>query len=69
MKKLIKTRTLLKIMIEKDRAIQIGRPLTDMSINESIKEMEDLEESCNRYRNAFLFLVGLCFGLLLLNLL
>jgi hypothetical protein len=48
MKKLIKTRTLLKIMIEKDRAIQVGRPLTDMSINESIKEMEDLEKSCNR---------------------
>ena len=69
MKKLIKTRTLLKIMIEKDRAIQMGRPLTDMSINESIKEMEDLEKSYNRYRNAFLFLAGLGFGRLLLNLL
>lgn len=67
MKKLIKTRTLLKIMIEKDRVIQIGRPLTDMSINESIKEMEDLEKSCNRYRNAFFFLAGLVFSGLLLN--
>jgi len=69
MKKLIKTRTLLKIMIEKDRAIQMGRPLTDISINESIKEMEDLEKNYNRYRNAFLFLAGLGFGRLLLNLL
>jgi hypothetical protein len=69
MKKLIKTRALLKIMIEKDRAIQMGKPLTDMSINESIKEMEDLEKSSNRYRNAFLFLAGLCFVRLLLNLL
>ena len=69
MKKLIKTRKLLKELIEKDRTIQMGSPFTDMSINESIKEMEDLEKSCNRYRNAFLFLAGLGFGRLLLNLL
>ena len=69
MKKLIKTRKLLKELIEKDRTIQMGSPFTDMSINESIKEMEDLEKSYNRYRNAFLFLAGLGFGRLLLNLL
>lgn len=69
MKKLIKTRKLLKELIEKDRAIQMGRPLTDMSINESIKEMEDLEKSCNRYRNTFLFFAGLFLGQLLINLL
>jgi hypothetical protein len=57
MKKLIKTRTLLKIMIEKDRAIQIGRPLTDMSINESIKEIEDLEFQSFFYRIAFFIMV------------
>ena len=69
MKKLIKKSKLLKELIEKDTIIQMGRPLTDMSINESIKEMEDLEKSCNRYINAFLFLAGLVFGMLLLNLL
>jgi hypothetical protein len=64
MKKLIKTRTLLKIMIEKDRAIQVGRPLTDMSINESIKEMEDLEFQSFFYRIAFFIMVGINLWLL-----
>ena len=69
MSRLIKTRKLLKELIDKDRVIQMGRPFTDMSINESIKEMDDLEKSNNRYRNAFLFFAGLFLGQLLINLL
>lgn len=69
MKKLIKTRKLLKELIDKDRTIQIGKPITDFSINESVKEMDDLEKSNNRYRNAFLFFAGLFLGQLLINLL
>lgn len=69
MRRLIKTRKLLKELIDKDRVIQMGRPFTDISINESIKEMDDLEKSNNRYKNAFLFFAGLFLGQLLINLL
>jgi len=57
--KLIKTRKLLKDFIEKDRNLQIGRPVTDISINESIKEIEKLEKRYIMYRYSFWFVTSL----------
>ena len=57
--KLIKTRKLLKDLIEKDRNLQIGRPVTDISINESIKEIEKLEKRYIMYRYSFWFVTSL----------
>jgi hypothetical protein len=57
--KLIKTRKLLKDLIEKDRNLQIGRPVNDISINESIKEIEKLERRYIMYRYSFWFVTFL----------
>ena len=57
--KLIKTRKLLKDFIEKDRNLQIGRPVNDISINESIKEIEKLERRYIMYRYSFWFVTFL----------
>jgi len=56
MKKLIKTRQLLKSLIDKERVIQIGTPTTDLDIKEVVEEMESIEIKYKRFRNAFYFL-------------
>jgi hypothetical protein len=54
---LTKTRKLLKDLVEKDRTIQIGRPVTDYSVNESVKEIEKLERRYIMYRNSFWIMI------------
>jgi hypothetical protein len=69
MSKLIKTRQLLKCLIDKERTIQIGSPTTDLDIKECVEEMESIEIKYKRFRNAFYFLGAVALLRFVLNLL
>jgi hypothetical protein len=64
MNRLIKTRKLLRESIDKDRLLQIGPPIKDVDIDESINEMKDLEFKCFFYRIGFFIMLGTTLGLL-----
>ena len=68
MSKLIKTKRLLKELLDKERVIQMGRPTTYLDIKEVVEEMESIEIKYKIFRNAFYFLGAVALLRFVLNL-